>query len=153
MAGASLSHNRIAANLLSFIRPAIATRECEAFGSDLRVQTPGGLFTYPDVSVVCGEPMLINGRPDTLTNPLLLVEVLSDATREYDRGQKFTLYKEIPSVRELVLVEQNAVLVEAFRFSGHDWQPQNYDDLDASVVLQSVNLTVPLREIYRLVFG
>lgn len=62
MAGASLQHNRIAANLLSFIRPAVASRGCEAFGSDLRFQTPGGLFTYPDLSVLCGESLLIQGR-------------------------------------------------------------------------------------------
>src|SRR5881397_1818652 len=85
MAGASLEHNRIAANLLSFIRPALRDRGCEAFGSDLRIGTPGGLFTYPDLSVVCGEPLLMQGRPDTLTNPTMLLEVLSDATREYDR--------------------------------------------------------------------
>src|SRR5262245_31473681 len=61
MAGASLAHNRIAANLLTMIRPALVNRGCEAFGSDLRMQTPGGLFTYPDLSVVCGTPLLIQG--------------------------------------------------------------------------------------------
>jgi putative restriction endonuclease len=96
-------------------RPALANRGCEAFGSDLRIQTPGGLFTYPDLSIVCGTPLLIQGRPDTLTNPLALIEVLSDATREYDRGQKFTLYKEIPTLREYALIEQDEVLVEIFR--------------------------------------
>ena len=152
MAGASLQHNRIAANLLSLIRPAVASRGCEAFGSDLRVQTPGGLFTYPDVSVVCGEPLLVQGRPDTLTNPLLLIEVLSDATREYDRGQKFALYKEIPSLREYMLVEQNGVLVEAFQVSGSKWEPHVYDSLDATLPAESIGITIPLREVYRLVF-
>src|SRR5439155_22791024 len=107
MAGASLQHNRITANLLSFIGPALRDRGCGDSGSDFREQAPGGLFTYPDLSAVCGEPLLIHGRPDTLTNPIVLVEVLSDATREYDRGQKFTLYKEIPALREYVLVEQD----------------------------------------------
>ena len=74
MAGASLQHNRIAANLLTIIRPSIADRGCEAFGSDLRIQTPGGLFTYPDLTAVCGEPLLIEGRPDTLTNPVMIVD-------------------------------------------------------------------------------
>jgi Uma2 family endonuclease len=152
MAGASLQHNRFAANLLSFIRPAILQRGCEAFGSDLRVQTPGGLFTYPDITVVCGQSLLIQGRPDTLTNPVALIEVLSDATREYDRGQKFALYKEIPTVRDYLLVEQDEVLVEAFRLSGDSWESNSYDNLDSVAFLASVDLQIPLREVYRLVF-
>jgi Uma2 family endonuclease len=116
-------------------------------------QTPGGLFTYPDVSVVCGEPLLIQGRPDTLTNPILLVEVLSDATSEYDRGHKFELYKEIPTLREYVIVEQALTLVETFGLADGDWKRQTYEDLEATVVLQSVNLTIPMKEIYRMVFA
>ena len=153
MAGASLEHNDIAANLLSFLRPALLHRGCRAFGSDLRVQTPGGLFTYPDLSVVCGEPLLIQGRPDTLTNPLLLFEVLSDGTRECDRGQKFSLYKEIPALREYMIVEQAEVLVETFRLSDHQWLPAIYDNLDTTVTLESVGVTIPVREIYRMVFA
>ena len=152
MAGASLEHNRIARNVLNFVGNALANRGCEVFGSDLRVQTPGGLFTYPDVSVVCGHPLLIQGRPDTLINPLILIEVLSDATREYDRGQKFTLYKEIPTLRDYIIVEQDEVLVDAFRLSGRNWEPRSYDKLETSVSLESVDLTIPLTEIYRLVF-
>ena len=154
MAGASLQHNRITANLLSFIGPALRDRGCEVFGGDFRVQAPGGLFTYPDLSAVCGEPLLIQGRPDTLTNPIVLVEVLSDATREYDRGQKFTLYKEIPALREYVLVEQDQVLVETFRLTtGGSWEPRSSETLDAAILLESVNVSIPLRDIYRLVFA
>jgi Uma2 family endonuclease len=78
--------------------------------------------------------------------------VLSDATREYDRGQKFTLYKEIPTLREYVLVEQSAVLVEAFRYVGGNWMPQNYATLDAAMTFESLGLSMPVREIYRQVF-
>ena len=153
LAGASLAHNRIAANLLSFVRRALANRGCEAFGGDLRVQAPGDLFTYPDMSVVCGEPLLLQGSPDTLTNSIVLVEVLSDATREYDRGEKSALYKGIPTLREYMLVEQDTPLVDTFRLGpGGAWQPRSYDRLDAKVVLDSVGLTIPLGEIYRLVF-
>ena len=152
MAGASLPHNRITVNLLAFVRPALANRGCEAFGSDLRVQTPGGLFTYPDVTIVCGEPLIIQGRPDTLTNPIVLVEVLSDATRAYDRGQKFTLYKEIPTLREYVIVDQAEVLVEVFRLTDNRWAPESYESLDATLTFKSIDLAMPLREIYRQVF-
>src|SRR5438477_385553 len=72
MAGASLAHNHIAVNLLVSLHPVLIGRGCRAFGSDLRIQTPAGLWTYPDLSVVCGTPELISGRPDTVTNPILL---------------------------------------------------------------------------------
>lgn len=153
MAGASLQHNDIAANLISFIRPALANRGCRAFGSDLRVQTPAGLFTYSDLSVVCGEPLIIQGRPDTLTNPIVLVEVLSDATRDYDRGQKFTLFKAIPTLREYVFVDQAEVLVEAFRLTDRRWAPERYDSLDGTVAFKSIDIEMSLREIYRQVFA
>jgi Uma2 family endonuclease len=152
MAGASLSHNRIAANLLSLLRPALVNQNCEAFGSDLRVQTPGGLFTYPDLSVVCGEPLLIQGRPDTLTNPISLVEVLSDATREYDRGQKFTLYREIPTLREYVVVEQDAPLIERFaRAASGMWESVIFEGLDSTIPFAAVDLSISLKDVYRLV--
>ena len=114
MAGASIEHNHIAANLLTELRTALRGSECTAFGSDLRVLTPGGLFTYPDVTVIYGKPELIAGRPDTVTNPAVIVEVLSVATRDYDRDQKFELYKEFSTLSEYVLVEQNTTLVEHF---------------------------------------
>ena len=153
MAGASLEHNDIAANLISTIRPALVHRGCRTFGSDLRVQTPGGLFTYPDVSIVCGAPLLIQGRPATLTNPLVLIEVLSDATREYDRGQKFDLYKEIPTLREYVVVEQAAPLVETFCLTDGQWVPRRFDSLEATVVLHALSLSILMRDIYRMVFS
>ena len=152
MAGASLAHNRIAASLIKSLGVALAAQGCEAFGSDLRVQAPGGLFTYPDVSVVCGEPLLIQSRPDTITNPIVLIEVLSDATREYDRGQKFSLYKEILTLREYVLIEQAAPLVEVFRLADRKWMPHTHEGLDEAVAFESIGITIPMREIYRMVF-
>jgi Uma2 family endonuclease len=153
MAGASLPHNDITANLISIIRRVMRARGCRVFGSDLRVQTPGGLFTYPDVSVVCGEPLLVQGRPDTLVNPIVLIDVLSDATREYDRTQKFSLYQEIPTLREFILVEQSAVLVESYRWQAGRWAPDRLDGIDGVLKVAALALDMPLREIYRDVFG
>jgi Uma2 family endonuclease len=110
MAGASLAHNHITSNIHARLRTALRGSGCSAFTSDLRVATPGGLYTYPDVSVICGPVALVAGRPDTATNPTLLVEVLSEATRDYDRGEKFALYKAIPSLTEYVLVEQLSLI-------------------------------------------
>jgi Uma2 family endonuclease len=152
MAGASLQHNDIAANLVSSIRPALVPQGCRTFGSDLRVQTPAGLFTYPDLSIVCGDPLLIQGRPDTLTNPILLLEILSDATREYDRGEKFTLYREIPSLREYVIVEQTEPLVETFRWANGAWLPHRFDRMEATAVFESIGVQIPMKDIYRMVF-
>ena len=107
MAGASLAHNHLNANVLTFLRGAVRAKGWSAFGSDLRVKTPDGLFTYPDVMVICGPVALTHDRPDTVTNPCVIVEVLSDATRDYDRGEKFTLYRAIPTLQEYLLIEQD----------------------------------------------
>ena len=94
MAGGTVAHNQICSNVLSFLSAALDKTPCRTLGSDMRLLTPRGLFTYPDVMVICGPVELTPGREDTVKNPLLLVEVISDATRKYDRGEKFDLYKE-----------------------------------------------------------
>lgn len=110
MAGASLSHNEIAANILPEFRMQLRAANCGAYGSDLRIRTPSGLYTYPDVSVVCDPVELVVDRADTVTNPVILVEVLSEATADYDRGEKFTLYKSVPSLLHYLLVSQTEIL-------------------------------------------
>ena len=155
MAGASLNHNRISRNLLAALQSRLAGSDCEPFGTDLRVRTPGGLYTYPDVLVVCGQVQLSGERLETVTNPALICEVLSDSTRDYDRGEKFTLYRAIPSLREYVLVEQARPLVECYRRSpggagitADAWQCRRYDAPDAAVELASVGVSLPLAEVY-----
>ena len=154
MAGASLAHNHLSANVLTFLRSAVRARGCSAFGSDLRIQTPSGLFTYPDVMVVCGPIVLTRDRPDTVTNPCVIVEVLSDATRDYDRGEKFTLYQAIPTFQEYLLIEQDRVSVEHWqRQSSSEWVAQTSTSLDAVMSLPILGVTLPLREVYLEVFG
>jgi len=87
----------------------VRPKGCSTFSSDLRVKTPDGLFTYLDVMVVCGPVSLTRDRPDTVTNPCIIVEILSEATRDYDRGEKFTLYQAIPTFQEYLLIEQDRV--------------------------------------------
>jgi Uma2 family endonuclease len=153
MAGASAAHNEITANVLSRLRLALRRHGCRAYGSDLRVQTPAGLYTYPDVSVFCGALMLAAGRDDTAANPVFLVEVLSEATRDYDRGDKFTLYKSIPTLREYLLIEQSVVRVEQrVRRRGARWTATVYERLDDVVRLASIPLTLRVAEMYREVF-
>jgi Uma2 family endonuclease len=150
MAGASLAHNHIASNLHALLHTAFRDSGCNAFTSDLRIATPGGLYTYPDVSVICGAVELVPGRPDTATNPVLLVEVLSDATRDYDRGKKFDLYKQIPALKEYLTVEQSAVLVEHWRRGSKAlWTVKKHTRLAGTVHLQTRRVALPLAEIYR----
>jgi Uma2 family endonuclease len=105
MAGGSAGHNRISRNVLKLFDAALTGTSCEAFGSDMRVSTPSGLYTYPDVSIVCGPK--ISDASETITNPIVIVEVLSDSTRNYDRGEKFDLYRSIPELRHYLLIDQS----------------------------------------------
>jgi len=154
MAGASLTHNHISANVLAALRTALRDSPCSAFGRDLRLYAPSGLYTYPDVMVVCGEIELMPDRSDTVTNPCVLVEVLSEATQDYDRGDKFMLYQAIPTFRDYLLIEQAKVMVEHFQLTeGGVWTSQVYTSLDDVVTLSSINIRLPLAEAYRRVFG
>ena len=150
MAGASLRHNHITSNLHALLRTALRGSGCNAFTSDLRVATPGGLYTYPDVSVFCGAVELVPGRPDTATNPVALIEVLSDATREYDRGKKFELYKKFTSLKEYLTVEQDSVSIDHWRRSSSMvWSVKQHTRLTGAVRLRTRRVLLPVAEIYR----
>jgi Uma2 family endonuclease len=117
------------------------------------VQTPSGLYTYPDVSVICGEVQLVAGRADTATNPLILVEVLSEATEEYDRGDKFTLYKSIPTLLHYILVSQTEILVDHFeKKQSADWNCHSYRRRSDIIRIPTPMLTLSLSEVFRRVF-
>ncbi len=149
MTGASIEHATIAGNVFGELRTRLRGGPCRAFISDLRVQVEGGRrYTYPDVSAVCGEPRFMDGTLDTLTNPALIVEVLSPSTEAYDRGDKFLHYRGIESLQEYVLVAQDRVLVERFVRAGEFWTLSTISDVDASLELTSVGCGILLREIY-----
>jgi Uma2 family endonuclease len=154
MAGASLPHNHITSNLHALLRTALRGSGCNAFTSDLRVATPGGLYTYPDISVICGGVELVPDRPDTATNPIVLIEVLSDATRDYDRGKKFELYKAIPTLAEYVTVEQSTILVEHWhRNRARAWTAKRHTRLTSVARMHTRRVSLPLVEVYREVFA
>ena len=154
MAGASLTHNRLTLNILTALRISLRAGPCEAFGSDLRIGTPSGLYTYPDVSVICGEVKLEVARPDTAVNPGALMEVLSDATREYDRGEKFTLYKSIATLRDYVLIDDRAIAIDHFtKSSAGAWRHRSVRSLDDRISVTSIQVHLPLDEVYRGVYA
>ena len=148
MAGASLAHNKIVANLAGELRERLRARPCDVLPSDMRVFVPrkSGVV-YPDVSVVCGEPVFHDDERDVLMNPILVVEVLSDSTEGFDRGEKLAGYRSIASVRHVALVAQHERRVEVYtRETSVRWI---LEDTTAGVVrLPAIDCTVPLDEIY-----
>jgi Uma2 family endonuclease len=157
MAGASRWHNLIVTNLSREISSQLRDRPCEVYSNELRVRIPAtGLYTYPDLVVVCGEPELEDDdHLDTLLNPTLIIEVLSPNTEAYDRGKKFEHYQAIPSLAEYVLVSQEAPRVEQFlRQDGNRWLLTAAAGMDARIALPSIQCELALAEVYlKVAFG
>lgn len=149
MSGASREHNLIAGNLSRKVGNQLEGRPCEVYVSDMRVLVDRtGLYTYPDVVAVCGEPQFQDDEVDTLLNPTMIVEVLSPTTETYDRGKKFGHYRQLDSLREYLLVSQDQVLVERYLRRGQDWLLTEFRDLDQVLALTSIGCEVSVREIY-----
>ena len=150
MAGASINHNRIVSNLNVILSQKLLKKNCEAFVSDMRLQVePRDLFTYPDIIEVCGKPQFYQNRDDTITNPQIIFEILSESTKNYDRGEKFEFYRAIPTLREYVLVDQYKIHVEHFSIiETGKWILTEYDDVHHDLKLTAVDLTIPLQTIY-----
>jgi len=149
MPGASRLHNLIAINLCREISLQFEDRPCEIYGSDMRVcVAPTGLYTYPDVSAVCGEPQFLDSEVDTLLNPTALIEILSPSTEANDRGRKAANYRRLASLGELVLVAQDRARVEHYARRGEDWLMTELVGLDDLLRLDSIGCVVPLRRIY-----
>ncbi len=156
MSGASREHNVISLNIGGELRQQLKGRPCEAYVGDMRVRvTPTGLYTYPDIVVVCGEPQFLDAEVDTLLNPTVLIEVLSESTEEYDRGTKLKHYRQLPSLREYVLVSQSEPLIEQFVRRDHNrWELSETSGLDATLILSSLDCEIPLAEIFdKIVFS
>ncbi len=156
MAGASPDHSRITLNLAGEFRSRLRGRRCEAFSNDTKVLvSPSGLFTYPDLSVVCDPPRFHDLHRDALLNPTLIVEVLSPSTEACDRGKKFENYRQLESLRGYLLIAQEEPHVELFE-RGDDgvWRLYQAKGLDSEVTIGCVEVSLPLKEIYeRVRFG
>lgn len=150
MSGGSPAHAFIIMALGSELRNAFKKRPCQVAGSDLRVRVSrGGLYTYPDVVVICGDLEFADKRKDTLVNPTFLIEVLSPSTEAHDRGFKTEQYRQIESLREYALVSQSRPHVEVYRPQPDaGWQFSEFTGLDATCRFESVECSIPLAEIY-----
>ena len=151
MAGASINHNRITRNVATELTNAFANKPCEAFTSDLRLWIERRQFyTYPDVMVVCGDLEFFKDRTDTITNPQIIIEVLSESTESYDRSQKFHAYWTLDSLVEYVLIDQYRRRVEYFRrVSEREWLLRVFTKMDDVLKLESLSLEILIEAIYR----
>ncbi len=150
MAGASRPHNRVKDNLIIRIGSQLLSGPCQTFSSDQRVLVDRtGLYTYPDLLIVCGEVESMEDDEDTITNPRVIVEVLSPSTERYDRGAKFRNYQQVPSLTEYVLVAQDEAVVERFvRQADGTWGYTSFVGLEAVLAFSSVPVQVPLADLY-----
>ncbi len=153
MAGASLAHNVLAMNLAALLHTQLRRGPCRVLPSDMRVHvSPTGLYTYPDVSVVCGPPQLADEHSDILLNPSFIAEILSPSTEGNDRGRKFEQYRAIASLAEYLLVAQDRVHVELFTrpADGH-WVLSEASGLEATLELPGIGCRLSLADLYEKV--
>jgi len=150
MAGASYAHVLIVDNLNYELKLRLKAGPCRVHSSELRLRVaPNGLYTYPDVMVICGGPQFADDRRDTALNPVLIVEVLSESTDAYDRDKKFDQYRTLPSLREYLLVAQDAPRIEQWiRQPDDNWLRAETRGRDANIQLASVDCVLPLAGIY-----
>jgi Uma2 family endonuclease len=149
MSGGSPRHAGLAVRILAELHGKLRGSECQVFGSDLHVRVSSRMYTYPDVSVVCGKLQLADEQKDVLLNPIVICEVLSPSTELYDRGPKLQLYRTIPSLREYILVDQNKIRVEQYiRQDARTWTLLDHEGLDAELKMDSIGASLPLRLIY-----
>ncbi len=150
MSGASERHVSIVANIMYLLVGQLRRRPCKAYASDMRVRvSPTGLYTYPDVVVVCGQPQFADDQRDTLLNPTLIVEVLSESSKDYDRGGKFEHYRSLASLNEYVLIAQDKYHVEHFvRQPDNRWLLSETNWLEDTIHLSSIDCDLALIEVY-----
>ncbi len=150
MGGASLNHNIISVELLHQFKLKLKGKKCKPLGSDMRLHIPQNtLYTYPDVTVYCGDVEITDQPFDTAMNPVIIIEVLSKSTKNYDRGNKFALYRQIKTLTDYILVDSESILVEHNSKKGDGfWQLREYKSLDNSFKIDSIKIDFQLAEIY-----
>jgi Uma2 family endonuclease len=150
MSGASIPHNKIFSNVFLDIGNKLKGKNCQPYGSDLRIHIPKNtLYTYPDISIICGEIETTDDKFDTITNPSVIIEILSSSTRNYDKGEKFTLYREIDSLQEYILIDSERIMVEKFiRNPDNSWQLTEYKTIEKSFDITTLTIEMQLAAIY-----
>jgi len=152
MSGGSMRHSALQINLVVAVQTALRGGACQCFSSDLRVRVSPRMYTYPDLTVVCGKPNLADERQDILLNPTVIFEVLSPSTENYDRGIKLQRYRSIDSLQDYILVAQDQARVEQYtRGEANTWTFRDYQGADAILAITSIGVSLPLAGIYERV--
>jgi Uma2 family endonuclease len=150
MSGASNEHNDIAYNINRIIAPFLHGKGCKLYGSDFRIHIPENtLYTYPDFTIVCGKTETTEIYTDNLTNPGVIIEILSKSTKDYDRGSKFMLYRSIKTLKEYITIDSLSVSVEIYtKQDENKWILSEFKQLTDSFIISTIGLTLQLKDVY-----
>jgi Uma2 family endonuclease len=150
MSGASPRHNDIAYNINRLIAPFLHGKGCKLYGSDFRIHIPENeLFTYLDFSIVCGKTETPEVYTDNLSNPTVIIEILSPTTKDYDRGTKFSLYRSIKTLKEYILIDSESVHIEFFtRQTNNTWTFKEFKNVSDTFFISPINFTIAIQDIY-----
>lgn len=150
MSGASWEHNRISMSTSSSLYAQLRGKSCLVNPSDQRVKvTATGLFTYPDISVICGDPIFAGNVFDTIVNPIVIIEILSKSTEAYDRGDKFQHYREIETLKDYILISQDKPRIEGYtKQKNGKWVLSDAIGLEAIFGIPSIACKLPLADVY-----
>lgn len=151
MAGASINHVCIERNLLVELGNALRNSPCQPYGSNFRLHIPSNtLYTYPDITIICGDPFAMITDGQSASPATIIIEVLSPSTRNYDRDLKFKLYQEIPTLKEYILVDSVRISIDSYRKTTEgQWKLTNYNSTSATIQLKALNLLISMSAIYR----
>ncbi|MEO6455299.1 MAG: Uma2 family endonuclease [Ginsengibacter sp.] len=150
MSGPKVSHNIIAGNIFGSLMQELRGKQCRPFNSDQRIHIEKNtLFTYPDISIICGEIITLNNDDWNVLNPTVIIEVLSPSTKNYDRGEKFKLCRDIATLKEYILIDSVSINVEAFYINTDgNWELKEYKNIDETLYMHSIQISLELKEIY-----
>lgn len=150
MSGATFRHNQIFKNTYINLGSKLKGKPCQPYGSDLRIHIPNNsLFTYPDIFIICGQPEMTDTIKDTVVNPSVIMEILSKSTYDYDKGQKFTLYRDIVSLKEYILIDSMSVRVEHYyKNDDGSWTLKDYRTIDDKIHIQTIAAELLLSDVY-----
>ncbi|MCU0491980.1 MAG: Uma2 family endonuclease [Chloroflexaceae bacterium] len=153
MVGGSVRHNRIAGSAYADLYAQLRGRDCNIYPSDMRVKVvQTGLYTYPDISIVCGHEQFEDDKEDTLLNPVVIIEILSPSTEKYDRGKKFQHYRSLFSLREYILISQHEYHIERFvRQADNSWNLSEATGPDEQIDLTTIQCVLALKDVYERV--
>ncbi len=152
MAGASIPHNQVVRNAMTLIDGYLSKgSKCQIFPSDLRIHAiANSLYTYPDLSIICGDIETVEKNKNTATNPSVIIEVLSASTKDYDQGGKFQLYRDIPSLKEYILISSLETLVEKYnKQADGSWILHEYKNETDVFIITTIDLSITVKDLYR----